>query len=42
LCVDVKSRATAGELLEHEFLKKTCALSGLAPLLRFRTNKQAT
>ncbi|KAH9964848.1 Pkinase-domain-containing protein [Russula dissimulans] len=42
LCVDVKSRATAGELLEHEFLKKACALSGLAPLLRFRTNKQAT
>ncbi|KAI0270651.1 kinase-like domain-containing protein [Gloeopeniophorella convolvens] len=42
LCVDVKSRATAGELLEHEFLKKACALSGLAPLLRFRTNKQAS
>ncbi|BGP43305.1 Protein kinase [Rhodotorula kratochvilovae] len=36
LCVDVKSRATADELLEHEFLKKACALSGLAPLLRFR------
>jgi len=41
LCVDVKSRATADELLEHEFLKKACALSGLAPLLRFR-NKQAS
>ncbi|EIM84294.1 Pkinase-domain-containing protein [Stereum hirsutum FP-91666 SS1] len=41
LCVDVKSRATANELLEHEFLKKTCQLSGLAPLLRFRT-KQAS
>lgn len=59
LCVDVKSRATAAELLEvrilillealisltpvsqHEFLKKSCALSGLAPLLRFR-NKQAS
>ncbi|KAJ3996008.1 Pkinase-domain-containing protein [Lentinula boryana] len=41
LCVDVASRATAGELLEHEFLKKACALSGLAPLLRFR-NKQAS
>ncbi|KAI0087556.1 kinase-like domain-containing protein [Irpex rosettiformis] len=40
LCVDVKSRATAAELLEHDFLKKACALSGLAPLLRFR-NKQA-
>ncbi|KAF8258765.1 kinase-like domain-containing protein [Lactarius quietus] len=42
LCVDVKSRATASELLEHDFLKKACALSGLAPLLRFRTMKQAT
>ncbi|KZT21791.1 Pkinase-domain-containing protein [Neolentinus lepideus HHB14362 ss-1] len=41
LCVDVKSRATAAELLEHEFLKKTCQLSGLAPLLRFRTQKQS-
>ncbi|OBZ74621.1 Serine/threonine-protein kinase CLA4 [Grifola frondosa] len=41
LCVDVKSRATADELLEHEFLKKACALSGLAPLLRFK-NKQAS
>ncbi|KXN85255.1 Serine/threonine-protein kinase CLA4 [Leucoagaricus sp. SymC.cos] len=42
LCVDVASRATAGELLEHEFLKKACALSGLAPLLRFRNNKQSS
>ncbi|KZT69412.1 Pkinase-domain-containing protein [Daedalea quercina L-15889] len=41
LCVDVKSRATADELLEHDFMKKACALSGLAPLLRFR-NKQAS
>ncbi|KAI0729129.1 Pkinase-domain-containing protein [Fomitopsis betulina] len=41
LCVDVKSRATADELLEHDFLKKSCALSGLAPLLRFR-NKQTS
>ncbi|KAI0698270.1 kinase-like domain-containing protein [Cytidiella melzeri] len=41
LCVDVKSRATAAELLDHEFLRKSCALSGLAPLLRFR-NKQAS
>ncbi|KAF9468394.1 kinase-like domain-containing protein [Collybia nuda] len=40
LCVDVSSRATAKELLEHEFLKKACALSGLAPLLRFKTTKQ--
>ncbi|KAF8656118.1 hypothetical protein AX16_002756 [Volvariella volvacea WC 439] len=41
LCVDVASRATAQELLQHEFLKKACALSGLAPLLRFK-NKQAS
>lgn len=65
LCVDVKSRATADELLEvrvslfimfsgslsmltirvvclsqHEFLKKACPLSGLAPLLRFRTSQR--
>jgi len=36
LCVDVKSRATAQELLTHEFLGKACSLSGLMPLLRFR------
>ncbi|KAJ7938214.1 kinase-like domain-containing protein [Mycena leptocephala] len=36
LCVDVQSRATANELLDHEFLKKACESSGLAPLLRFR------
>ncbi|KAK0451223.1 Pkinase-domain-containing protein [Desarmillaria tabescens] len=41
LCVDVSSRATANELLEHEFLKKACTSPGLAPLLRFR-NKQAS
>ncbi|KIM29230.1 hypothetical protein M408DRAFT_328910 [Serendipita vermifera MAFF 305830] len=34
LCVDVKSRANATELLEHEFLKKACSASGLAALLR--------
>jgi protein-serine/threonine kinase len=28
-------------VLQHEFLKKACALSGLAPLLRFKT-KQAS
>ncbi|CAL1697568.1 unnamed protein product [Somion occarium] len=39
LCVDVKSRATAAELLDHDFLKKACALSGLAPLLRFKTKQ---
>ncbi|KAI0318186.1 kinase-like domain-containing protein [Amylostereum chailletii] len=42
LCVDVKSRATANELLEHDFFKKACQLSGLAPLLRFRTTKQSS
>ncbi|KAG4305018.1 hypothetical protein PORY_001693 [Pneumocystis oryctolagi] len=39
LCVDVKSRATAEELLEHEFLKKSCSLSSLSPLLAFKTGK---
>ncbi|KAF8891037.1 Pkinase-domain-containing protein [Infundibulicybe gibba] len=39
LCVDVSSRATANELLEHDFLKKACALSGLAPLLRFKSRQ---
>ncbi|CAG8549277.1 6311_t:CDS:10 [Acaulospora morrowiae] len=39
LCVDVKSRATALELLEHDFLKKACPLSDLAPLLKFKTAK---
>ncbi|PWN87029.1 Pkinase-domain-containing protein [Acaromyces ingoldii] len=36
LCADVKSRASADELLQHEFLQKSCTLSSLAPLLRFR------
>ncbi|GAA5890886.1 hypothetical protein JCM16303_005284 [Sporobolomyces ruberrimus] len=40
LCVDVKSRATADELLQHEFLKKACPLFGLAPLLRFRSTQR--
>ncbi|TFK17813.1 STE/STE20/PAKA protein kinase [Coprinopsis marcescibilis] len=42
LCVDVTSRATADELLDHDFLKKACQLSGLAPLLRFKTGKQGS
>ncbi|KAF5329233.1 hypothetical protein D9619_009313 [Psilocybe cf. subviscida] len=42
LCVDVASRATANELLEHEFLKKACSSSGLAPLLRFKTGKNGS
>lgn len=36
LCVDVKSRASASELLNHEFLKNGCSASGLAALLKFR------
>ena len=42
LCVDVPSRATAAELLEHEFLKKACAPSGLLRLLSFRANVPET
>jgi serine/threonine protein kinase len=37
LCVDVASRATAAEVLEHDFLRKASALSGLLPLLWFTT-----
>lgn len=36
LCVDVKSRASASELLNHDFLKTGCSLASLADLLRFR------
>ncbi|CAJ0832594.1 2261_t:CDS:2, partial [Entrophospora sp. SA101] len=39
LCVDVGKRSTALELLDHEFLKKSCPLSDLAPLLKFKTSK---
>lgn len=39
LCVDVSSRATADELLSHEFLQKACGPSGLAPLLRFKSKQ---
>ncbi|EOQ98992.1 hypothetical protein E3P92_03032 [Wallemia ichthyophaga] len=39
LCVDVKSRAAADELVNHEFMQKSCALSGLAPLLRFKSKQ---
>lgn len=37
LCVDVKSRATAEELLKHEFLRKGCPLASLASLLTFKS-----
>jgi protein-serine/threonine kinase len=38
LCVDVKSRASADELLQHDFLKNGCSLSGLAEMLRWKKN----
>ncbi|KAI7856391.1 kinase-like domain-containing protein [Circinella umbellata] len=37
LCVDVRSRATGAELLDHEFLKKAGPLEILAPLLKFKS-----
>lgn len=36
LCVDIRSRATAGELLQHDFLKHGCPPASLAELLAFR------
>ncbi|KAI6785780.1 Serine/threonine-protein kinase-like protein [Emericellopsis cladophorae] len=36
LCVDIKSRASADELLAHDFLKHGCALNSLADLLAFK------
>ncbi|KAI1828231.1 kinase-like domain-containing protein [Xylaria intraflava] len=36
LCVDVKSRASADELIQHDFLKHGCPLSSLSELLAFR------
>ncbi|KAL4070125.1 kinase-like domain-containing protein [Scleroderma yunnanense] len=42
LCVDVRSRANSSELLHHDFMKKACAASGLASLLRFKTKPQAS
>ncbi|PKX96783.1 serine/threonine protein kinase CLA4 [Aspergillus novofumigatus IBT 16806] len=38
LCVDVNSRATADELLDHDFLKMGCSLASLAELLRWKKN----
>lgn len=37
LCVDVKSRATADELLQHDFLQKGCPLHSLSALLAFKS-----
>ncbi|KAM0346864.1 hypothetical protein ACHAPU_005204 [Fusarium lateritium] len=36
LCVDVKSRASADELLAHDFLRHGCPLASLADLLTFK------
>ncbi|KAJ6554030.1 kinase-like domain-containing protein, partial [Mycena vulgaris] len=36
LAVNVDSRATASELLDHQFLKRACSLEGLVPLLRYK------
>ncbi|KAI9823806.1 MAG: Protein kinase [Phylliscum demangeonii] len=36
LCVDVNARASATELLQHDFLKTGCSLASLAELLRFK------
>ncbi|KAF9124235.1 Protein kinase [Mortierella sp. 14UC] len=36
LCVEVKSRATSKELLEHEFLKRAGSLHSLRPLFDFK------
>lgn len=38
LCVDVKSRASASELMTHDFLKSGCSLNSLSQLLNFRKN----
>ncbi|KAI9263749.1 kinase-like domain-containing protein [Sporodiniella umbellata] len=37
LCVDVRSRATAEELMAHDFIKKAGPLEILAPLVKFKT-----
>ncbi|KAF4630402.1 hypothetical protein G7Y89_g7735 [Cudoniella acicularis] len=36
LCVDIRSRASANELLQHDFLKHGCTLGSLADLLAFK------
>lgn len=41
LCVDVKSRASASELMNHDFLKSGCSLNSLAQLLNFRKNSSS-
>ena len=39
LCVEVKCRASADELLLHDFLKHGCPLGSLADLLAFKKSK---
>ena len=38
LCVDVMSRASAEELLKHEFMRNGCSLASLAEMLRWKKN----
>ena len=38
LCVDVKSRAAADELLLHDFMKSGCSLASLSELLKWKSN----
>ncbi|KAF5026642.1 hypothetical protein F66182_1268 [Fusarium sp. NRRL 66182] len=40
LCVDVKSRASADELLAHDFLRHGCPLASLADLLAFKKHSK--
>ena len=40
LCADVKSRATAEELLQHEFLHKARPATELPKLLQFRNHEK--
>ena len=39
LCVEVKYRATASELLTHRFFRKACSTEGLSGLLKFREKR---
>jgi serine/threonine-protein kinase CLA4 len=38
LCVDVKSRASADELLQHDFMGGRCSLASLTEMLRWKKN----
>ncbi|KAL3425478.1 serine/threonine-protein kinase CLA4 [Phlyctema vagabunda] len=40
LCVDIRSRASANELLMHDFLKHGCTTASLADLLAFRKHSK--